>query len=314
MIIHVDRYPISYDNNQIVHSKANERYVSVKMEYGEDGNFEGWIPIEYRRTGLNLNSREEIERYLISIYPYLNPKLYPQWEADAELFWKEEKPGAGVTKSVFDVLKSGKWICVNCSIKNPNWARRFQELKEMGFTFATKTPVNCPKCGKRSTYIMCVHIPRDKNVEGNGYETWSPKLRKRIIEVLESYDSYEGKKGTNLLPDHKFPEIRWDENTKEDNPDDMTDEEIRKKFQLLTNQRNQQKREVCRKCFQTGIRPEIFGIDFFPIGSKKWNPNIPQKGKKAEEGCIGCPWYDIEEWRERLQKEIEDYIKSYTKK
>ncbi len=141
-------------------------------------------------------------------------------------------------------------------------------------------------------------------LNGNGYETWSPELRKRIVNLLNKIDVYENRRNTNCLPDHKFPEIRWDENTKEENPDDMPDDEIKAKFQLLTNQRNQQKREVCRNCYQTGKRGILFGIPYFNVGSEKWDSSIPKIGKNAEKGCIGCGWYDIEIWRNELIKLI----------
>lgn len=51
----------------------------------------------------------------------------------------------------------------------------------------------------------------------------------------------------------------------------MTDEEIIQKFQLLDNQRNQQKREICRKCFQEGIRGTIYGINYFYEGTEVWD-------------------------------------------
>ena len=86
----------------------------------------------------------------------------------------------------------------------------------------------------------------------------------------------------------------------------MTDDEIRAKFQLLTNQRNQQKREVCRNCYQTGERGSIYGIDFYYEGGPIWESSIPRKGKAAEQGCIGCPWYDIERWRRELKKKLEE--------
>lgn len=139
---------------------------------------------------------------------------------------------------------------------------------------------------------------------GNGYETWSPSLRKRIIKVLNGIDVFECTHNAHCLPDHKFSEIRWDENTKAENSDAMTDDDIRQKFQLLTNQRNQQKREVCRTCFQTGKRGVLFGIPYFYAGSENWDSSIPSKGKDAEKGCIGCPWYDIQAWREHLLKEL----------
>ena len=81
-------------------------------------------------------------------------------------------------------------------------------------------------------------------------------------------------------------------------------DEIKAKFQLLTNQRNQQKREVCRNCYQTGKRGILFGIPFFYKGNENWDNNIPRTGKSAEKGCIGCGWYDIERWRNELIKLI----------
>lgn len=37
-----------------------------------------------------------------------------------------------------------------------------------------------------------------------------------------------------------------------------------------------------------------------------WDASIPRKGKEAEKGCIGCPWYDIARWREALIKRLND--------
>lgn len=84
-----------------------------------------------------------------------------------------------------------------------------------------------------------------------------------------------------------FSEVRWDDETKAENSMDMTDEEVIEKFQLLDNQRNLQKREVCRRCFQEGKRGILYGIPFFYQGSIDWPEDIPTVGKSAEEGCIG---------------------------
>ena len=136
----------------------------------------------------------------------------------------------------------------------------------------------------------------------SGYETWSTKLLESIKNVLGNFDSYEGKKkrATHLLPDHKFPEIRWNERTRETNDTDMSEKKIKSKFQLLDNQRNEQKREVCRKCYQTSKRGIIFGVEFFYQGGPDWPEKTPKNGKDAEQGCIGCGWYDISKWREEL--------------
>ena len=81
-------------------------------------------------------------------------------------------------------------------------------------------------------------------------------------------------------------------------------EEMKRDFQLLTNQRNQQKREVCRSCYQTGTRGIVYGIPFYYHGDKNWDASYPTKGKKAEKGCVGCGWYDLERWRKDLIQKI----------
>lgn len=139
-----------------------------------------------------------------------------------------------------------------------------------------------------------------------GYETFSPQFKARVIRLLKERNAFEARVTAKkaLIPDHKFSEVRWDEETKAENSMDMEDDEIIEKFQLLDNQRNQQKREICRKCFQDGVRGTIYGIEFFYEGDKNWNSNIPTVGKAAEKGCIGCPWYDIEKWRKKLNDRL----------
>lgn len=287
------------------HSKASEEYIHVKFDY-PNKTWNGWVPVEYRRTGVSIKQGEvdKLTVYLNNVYEQMNPLKFQSWLNEQERFWREEKPNAKTTKAFFDSLVKGGWQCVECALpKNPNWARRIQDLKEFGYTIATDTKCYCPICGENKTHLILLPIERC-GVKGNGYETWSPALRKRIIHVLGSIDVYEGTFSAHCLPDHKFSEIRWDENTKADNPDTMSDEEIKVKFQLLTNQRNQQKREVCRTCFQTGKRGCIYGIPFYYKGDENWDASIPQKGKDAEKGCIGCPWYDIAEWKKQLMERL----------
>ena len=281
------------------HNKASEKYIRVTFTY-DDKNWDGWVPVEYRRTGVSINDSEQLISYLNLVYEQMHPEKYSDWLAQQETFWSEEKPRAKTTKGFFDCLAKGGWQCIECTLpKNPNWARRIQDLKEFGYTLATDTNRYCPVCHSNKTHLILLPIARG-GIEGNGYETWSPKLRKRIIKLLNGVDVYENTKSAYCLPDHKFSEIRWDDETKAENPDDMTDAEIRNKFQLLTNQRNQQKREVCRYCFQTGNRGTIFGIPYYYKGGPKWDEQYPQKGKEAEKGCEGCPWYDIDKWRKHL--------------
>lgn len=284
----------------IINSKASEKYVSVKFKY-DNVIWDGFVPIEYRRTGTNIdfNDKSSLYNYLNIVYLQMQPKNLKAWKSEQDNFWKTKK-NATTTKEFFDKLAEGGWKCGECDMpRNSNPQRRIQDLKDFGYVIATDLNRYCTHCHKKTSQRILLPVPRFCN-DGNGYETWSPVLRKRIISLLKNIDVYEDVVSQHCLPDHKFPEIRWDSETKSENFDTMTDTEIKNKFQLMTNQRNQQKREICRKCFQTGIRGKIFGIPYFYHGTEHWDNNIPQKGKNAEKGCIGCPWYDIEEWRKHL--------------
>lgn len=285
------------------HSKASEDYISVIFHYGNIV-WEGLVPVKYRRTGLDLTTVEEINNHLNKVYNEICQSFDGSWQREQENYWRTEKPKAHTTKSFFDALvdNSFSWKCPTCDFPvNKNPARRLQDLKEFGYTIATNTNLYCDGCGTRQQHYKILPITRVA-LSGNGYETWSPALRSRVLNVLGNIDVYENKVNRHVLPDHKFPEIRWDNDTKSENPDTMTDQEIRDKFQLLSNQRNQEKREVCRRCYQTGERGIIFGIQYFYKGDAFWNPKYPETGKAAEQGCEGCGWYDVAAWRESISQ------------
>lgn len=285
------------------HAKAAEEFVSVRFQYPETGDtWEGWVPVVYRRTGLSLQAPDDIEKHLEYVYAEMHPSKRGAWKASQEAYWSERK--AQVTKSFYDKLAEGGWKCRACALPiNPNFARRIQELKEMGYTIATDTKRFCSSCNTNTTHLLLLPIPRADG-KSNGYETWSPALRKRIAKVLGQHEVYDDTVNRHGCPDHKFSEIRWDAATKAENPDTMTDAQIRRKFQWLTNQHNLQKKMVCLHCFETGERGSCFGIRFFYKGGPQWDARIPQQGKAAEKGCVGCPWYDLAEWRKHLIKKL----------
>lgn len=290
----------------IINSKASESYISVEFDYGKE-KWVGYVPIEYRRANIliDINDKITLENYLDEIYNLMDPKNMDEWQKQQNIFW-ETKPNASTTKQFFDVLSTGEWKCGLCDMpKNPNPQRRIQDLKDFGYTISTDLSRYCPNCKKNTSQRILLRIPRF-NTDGNGYETWTEALRERIIKVLKNFDVYECKESQHCLPDHKFSEIRWDKQTKATNDENMTDDEIKQKFQLMSNQRNQQKREICRKCFQTGKRGSIYGIKYYYYGDENWDINIPQRGKEAEKGCIGCPWYDIAQWRSELLKKLKN--------
>ena len=285
------------------HTKASERYLDVIFHYSNTVSWVGSIPIEYRRTGTELTDPAEIAEYLLQCYDFCHPANWPDWIREQQEFWKT-KPKAVETKAFFDALLSFEWRCVSCQMPaNPNWARRIQDIKEMGYTLATDTTKFCSTCRSAKTHLLLVPIPRGGLT---GYEAWSPALRKRIVSLLRGYDVYEGRAGRSegLLPDHKFPEIRWDDKTRRETLENLTDEEIRRNFQLMSNQRNQQKREICRNCYQTGKRGSPFGVRYFYIGDASWPTAVPRRGDEAETGCLGCVWHDMAKWRESLNQSV----------
>ena len=217
--------------------------------------------------------------------------------------WKKAELERGlirgnVTSLFFNILLSFKEECDNFP-QNPNPARRIQDIKDAGYTLASIPRPN----GSKGYNRILLPIPLHTEM---GYESFTPEFKNRVIRLLRKRNAFEAKATAKkaLIPDHKFSEVRWDDETKAENSMDMTDDEITQKFQLLDNQRNQQKREVCRKCYQEGIRGTIYGIKYFYKGNEKWDPSIPEKGKSAEKGCEGCAWYDIEKWRTMLNNEL----------
>lgn len=281
------------DNN-----KASEKYVRTTFKQNDGFVWDTVVPYVDRRAGLNIGTEQELSEYLISIKPYFEKKSMARWKAAES---RRGLIGGPVTPKFFKVLLSFKEEFSRFP-SNPNSARRIQDIKDAGYTVASVPRPN----GQKGFNRILLPLPLHAKME---YETFSQQFKARVIRLLKGQNAFEARQTAKaaLIPDHKFSEVRWDEETRSENSMEMTDAEIIQKFQLLDNQRNQQKREVCRKCFQEGVRGAIYGIKYFYEGDEHWNPNIPTVGKDAEKGCIGCPWYDIELWRKMLNQELESH-------
>lgn len=279
----------------IENNKASEKYVKTKFEQDDGFEWDTYVPFVDRRASIDIDTEEELATYLISLKQYFTLEAMDHWkkeELDRKLI------GGDVTPLFFEVLMSFKEEFENFP-SNPNPARRIQDIKDAGYTIAS---INRGQGLKGFNRIM-LPIPLHTEM---GYETFTPQFKARVIRLLNEKNAFEAKVTNKkaLIPDHKFSEVRWDDQTKGENPLEMEDSEIIQKFQLLDNQRNQQKREICRKCFQEGIRGSIYGINYYYKGSENWDDSIPKMGKEAEKGCDGCPWYDIEKWRTMLNNEL----------
>ena len=303
------------DNSRITalkfrdHTKASEKYVDVKI-IGDDGSI--WnvsIPYYYRRTAVFLENEHEIAEYLSKIIDYFTESKIDLWCTEQKYLWEKEFSSKNVTKPFFDKLLNLEWNSVKHDFPpNPNWARRIQDIKELGYTLSTDTKRLVKGKNENDTHLLLLPFPRGAL---SGYEMFSSEFKKKILKLLNSSNCYElsSANKSGLIPDHKFPEIRWDHDTKQEEHQNISDDEIKNKYQLIDNQRNQQKREVCRKCTQTDKRGILFGINFFYEGDEIWSKNIPKIGKEAEKGCVGCGWYDIDKWR----KELNIFIRSFSK-
>lgn len=284
------------------HSKASEKYIDVTIVQNDGYSWKGSIPYFYRRTGLFIETPEDLIDYLNTIYPFFSKKAIDDFVATEKKRWNDEMSGKETTKGFFDQLLNLEWNSVQHDLPlNRNFARRIQDIKEFGYTLATNTRRIVKDKSETDTHIQLIPLPKGGV---RGYEVMSPTFKAKAIVALKAVNVYElsSANKNSLLPDHKFPEIRWDEATRAENPDEMSEIEIKEKFQLIDNQRNQQKREVCRKCFQTGQRGKLYGINFYYHGNENWSAEFPRVGKDAEKGCIGCGWYDIQKWRDCLNE------------
>ena len=130
----------------------------------------------------------------------------------------------------------------------------------------------------------------------------------KILEVYSYIDVIEQRQrpAHELIIDHRFPMERWGE-SEPPHLTSMSDEEIKKKFQLLkkdsSGNHNLLKSRSCERCIKIGKRGKPFGISFWYQGGEDW-PSVHQRGAEAEEGCVGCGWYDFEAWREALNQKL----------
>lgn len=244
----------------IKNSKASESYVKTRFIQDDGFIWDTYVPYIDRRSALNITTEKGLAEYLISLKPYFTRESMRKWK-EKEL--KRGLIGGNVTPEFFKVLLSFREEFERFP-NNPNPARRIQDIKDAGYTIASIPRPN----GLKGFSRILLPIPINARM---GYEIFSPQFKARVIRLLKGKNAFEARETPRkaLIPDHKFSEVRWDDATKAENPMNMTDLEIIKKFQLLDNQRNQQKREICRKCYQEGIRGTIYGINFFYKGSAK---------------------------------------------
>lgn len=283
-------------------------YVELKV-----GRQKYYVPVSLPRRRPELqfdlaNPDDDLWLYLDECEKQLSSDKVSVWRKEQMNMLRGKKT---VTDKLLTRLVSKGSVCSACFFSgnnyNPNPQKNIQNLRDKGFVIVTHRGVQCSRCGqKKACYTLTPVLMNQKYTA----EKIPSNLKKKICEVFDYRDAYTGIKNPNIeahIPDHKFPEDRWDSNTAVTNDANMSTEEILEKFQLLNAQTNMQKKQWCSECIRTGKRGYPFGIKYYYWGSENWDTTIPQNGKGAEKGCVGCGWYDILKWRQSLNKEIEKF-------
>jgi hypothetical protein len=236
-------------------------------------------------------------------YRLLDPKNRENWIKNSDNQWDKHD---SETYKVLKALYSGEWECRVCGPVpkvNAQPAARLRDLKKRGYFIGSKSK-HCSDCGKQTTHDLLIMLPMLASRFEDGNELRLPiseKLKTRVKKVLGMKEVCFNVKRTSveLLVDHKFPSQRWTQKESK-NIDSMSDEEIKNKFQLLNNQSNMLKSRYCDRCVKEGKRGDFMGIKWYYQGNENWVHEFDN-----EEGCFGCPWYDLEKWKIELQNSLE---------
>jgi type II secretory ATPase GspE/PulE/Tfp pilus assembly ATPase PilB-like protein len=206
----------------------------------------------------------------------------------------------------FDILSDLNWHCTKCELKSGQ-AKTWQMWRHQGIQIDLDEKGNfyktifCENCKNKTIHrkLKTLEILEETKTRSG----LPQKLAKKIKEVLGFKEAVFLRKmePKEMEIDHRFPQIRWGQN-EEENKTDMSEEEIREKFILLTRNNNLLKSRYCERCLKTGERGNFPGIYFWFKGNKKWDEKI---GKYDKKGCEGCFWNNPDKWREEINKVVD---------
>ena len=287
-------------HEEFIPSRTSDLFVEVEIVFNTYV-WEGALPLKLRDAGYSIN-RDELDSMVKSevFLNQFNKSNHPKWLTSKADAWSASQNSQ--THKVFKALLSHQWECKVCGPVpkvNPQSPARIRSIKKKNFVIATKTK-HCGNCAKKTYHDILIPINIPNNQDEGYRKAISSALRKRILTALNKRDCFFNTKLTadELIIDHKFPSQRW-KKAETFNDDSMSENNIKAKFQLLTNQSNMLKSRACDKCVREEKRSDFMGINWFYQGDENW---VYEEGN--EEGCIGCPWYDVDRWRKELTKEL----------
>lgn len=201
---------------------------------------------------------------------------------------------------IFTILSDGAWHCGKHELPGTQPAKAIQIIRQHGFGIENETR-RCKVCKDKTVHRRL--ISSQPVTPSFIRQQIPPKLRQRVLRHYKSTEAISRREmvSNQLEVDHRFPQVRWSKDEKYDV--DMSDEELHRKFQLLTREHNLWKSRYCEHCKKTGERGTFIGINYFAEGQEKWDPKV---SPDDERGCVGCFWYDPEFWRVELNKRLKE--------
>lgn len=217
---------------------------------------------------------------------------------------------AKLQPEIFKQLQDCNWHCRDCASKGIDSK---QYAGGGGIKGLKKGTNDRPGLVIETDVAQCFDCQETKRCDRwtGQYQTSNPasgiseSLKDRILKYYNYTDSVEQRKRSphELIIDHRFPMGRWGA-AEEKNLPSMSDDEINKKFQLLkkdsSGNHNLLKSRACEQCIKDKKRGFPLGIKFYYAGDENWPNDCPTVGSLAEQGCIGCGWYDLNKWKSEL--------------
>ncbi len=199
---------------------------------------------------------------------------------------------------LFAILSDLDWHCGKHELPGTQPAKAIQILRQKGYLIENRTQM-CAVCGEKTVHRRM--LSTEPSSESSIRLALPQKLRRRILAFYKNTEaiSLREMQPEQLEIDHRFPQVRWSQDESFDA--DMTDAEIQQRFQLLTRANNLWKSRYCERCKATRERGTYIGIHYFYAGETLWDSAIPDDD---ENGCVGCFWYDPQQWRASLNELI----------
>lgn len=189
---------------------------------------------------------------------------------------RRQKKTSQVDRAI-EILSDLNWHCY-CDFGGAQTAKIFEMVRNLGYSMyvnenGTRFTAKffCEKCGKKTDHrkLLSLDITEDTIITRFPI---SKTIKKRVLALYNNEDCFTGG-SANLEIDHRITPSRINEiKFQSSNP---SDDELIKKYMILTKVNNNIKREVCNKCIRTNFHRKNI-IKTSPI--EKYN------------GCEECWW------------------------